>query len=231
MNSNNPKIQVGQLLKDSLIHSLPVYFTQLVFFLPSLIAALLDSLITSAGASVLITVIDMLAIVPFALGASTFHAHQYLTSQEATIPRSIQVAGERFTELVMLTFIFLALFLAGSLFFLIPGIYLLIRFSFIYYALIIENRSTFDAFNRSWQLTKGYWWKLFWPFLLFVFIIIILPHIILATIFGQNNDTAMNLVISFLNFMTSPLVSFWYVLLFMGFVNLVENNVENNTDK
>lgn len=223
MSSNNSNIQVWQLLRDSLINSLPVYFPQLIFFLPELIITLLHSLNTNAGASVLIHVIHILAILPFITGASTFYAHQYLTSQEATIPRSIQVAGERFTELVVLTFIFFALSFAGLLFFLIPGIYLSIRLSFIYYALIIENRSTFDAFNRSWQLTKGYWWKLFWPFLLIVCIVLILPHIILSLIFGNTNQAVTDLAISFSSFITGPLASFWYVLLFMGFIDLVEN--------
>ena len=224
MKSNNSQIQVGQLLKDSFSYTPPIYFPLLSFFLPNLIISLLMLGMTE-GAVVFISVINFLAIIPFLSGSAIFYAHQNLTNRGGTIPDSMQAAGERFTQLVLLTFIVFVLLFAGFILLIIPGIYLSIRLSFVYYALMIENRSTFDALSRSWQLTQGHWWKIFRAFLVLVFIIFILAFITFM-IFGIIDPGGTEIRVSLFEFLVSPFLSVYYVLLFMSFVNLVEDNTD-----
>jgi hypothetical protein len=222
MNSNNSQIQVGQLLKDSFVYTPPIYLTLLVFFFPSLIISLL-LLGMTPGAAVLTSIINLLGIVPFVTGAAIFYVYQTLTNRGATIPDSMQAAGERFAQLVFLTFILFVLLIAGFILLVVPGIYLSIRLSFVYYAVMIENRSTFDAFNRSWRLTQGHWWKIFWAFLVLFFAIFI-PAFIVLIIFTVIDPSGADIGGSLLSFLVSPFISVYYVLLFMSFVNLVEDN-------
>jgi len=222
MNSNNPRIQVGQLLKDSFAYTPPIYLPLLVFFLPTLIISLLELGMTP-GAAMLTSVINLLGIVPFVTGAAIFYAYQNLTNRGATIPDSMQAAGERFAQLVFLTFIVSILLIAGFILLVIPGVYLSIRLSFVYYALMIENRSTFDSLIRSWQLTQGHWWKIFWAFLVLIFAIFI-PAFIVLVIFAVIDPGGADVGGSLLAFLVSPFISVYYVFLFMSFVNLVEND-------
>lgn len=221
MSSSNPRIQVGQLLKDTFTYTPPIYLPLLIFFLPSLIISLL-TLGMTPGAAILTSVIDLLGIVPFVTGAAIFYVYQNLTNRGATIPDSMQAAGERFVQLVFLTFIVFVLLVAGFILLVVPGIYLSIRLSFVYYALMIENRSTFDSLSRSWQLTQGHWWKIFWAFL--ALIAIFIPAFIVFVIFAVIDPGGADIGGSLLSFLASPLISVYYVLLFMSFVNLVEDN-------
>ncbi|MEI8361314.1 MAG: hypothetical protein WCG01_04250 [bacterium] len=47
---------------------------------------------------------------------------------------------------------------AGLLFFIIPGIIFAVQYSFVVLLVIIENKST-DAFERSKELVRHYWWE------------------------------------------------------------------------
>jgi hypothetical protein len=222
VNSNNFNIQVRQLLKDSFAYTPPIYLPLLCFFIPSLIISLLVLGMTP-GAAVLISIINILAIIPFVTGAAIFYVYQKLTSRGATIPDSMQAAGERFSQLVFLTFIVFVLLGAGFLLLIVPGIYLSVRLSFVYYALMIENRSTFDALSRSWQLTQGHWWKLFWSLLVLVLAVSVVALIVLF-ILAVVDPGGIDIGGSLLSFFISPFVSVYYVLLFMSFVNLVEDS-------
>ena len=57
----------------------------------------------------------------------------------------------------------------GLILFVIPGIYLAIRFSFFDFALVEEESGPISALKRSWNLTKGYGWSLL------LFMAILLP--------------------------------------------------------
>ncbi len=49
----------------------------------------------------------------------------------------------------------------GLILLVIPGLYLLTRWSLIPAVIVIEKRSAGDAFDRSWELTRGYGWTVF----------------------------------------------------------------------
>lgn len=223
MKSNNSKIQVGQLLRDTFSYTAPIYLSMLVFALPDIIVSFL-SLGMTLGANVLIYVIYFFGIFPFMSGAAIFYVHQNLTHRGATIPNSLQASGERFTQLVLLTFMVFVFIFAGLLFLVIPGIYLSIRLSFAPYALMIERRSAFDSLSRSWQLTAGQWWKLFWAILI-LGLIILTPVLIAFILSAAVDPGGTDLASALASFLISPLSYVYYVFLFMSFVNLASEDV------
>lgn len=216
---NNSAIQPRQLLRDSFSYIKPFYVAMLAFFAPSLIVALLLPEIASPSATFLVFLINTLCIAPFVTGAAIVYMHQNLTQRGATIPDAMARAGEKFSQLVLLTLIVGLVLLVGFVLLVIPGIYLSVRLSFVFYAVMIENQSALDAIQRSWQLTKGHWWLLFWS--LFIIVITLTIPIFVLTFLAMSIDPILGESTSaFLTFLVSPFLTTYYVLLFMSFVNL-----------
>jgi len=67
--------------------------------------------------------------------------------------------------------------IGGYLLFIIPGIILAIWFSLAAYVLVSEDRTGMIALFRSRQLIKGYWWKVFWRFLVMGIIISLITFV------------------------------------------------------
>jgi hypothetical protein len=120
--------------------------------------------------------------------------------------------------------IFIALF-----FFLIPGIFLLVKFIFINQAIILRNAG--DAFNYSSKLVQGNWWKVFGHllfFLLFVtciFFAIAIPIIGIEIIVANSTSSIHFQIINVLNNAISALLSdfitiFFTIYLTTFFINL-----------
>jgi membrane-anchored glycerophosphoryl diester phosphodiesterase (GDPDase) len=228
----NPKtsqiqIRVGQLLRDAFAYTIPIYVPVLVFLLPSFVISTL-MLGMTPGAKVLLFVINYFGILPFVTGAAIFYVHQNLTRRGATIPDSLQASGERFTQLVLLTFMSLVAIISGGLLLIIPGIYISIRVSFAYYALMIEGCSAFDAISRSWHLTQGHWWKLFWAFLALALAISI-PMFVFLLIYAIADPAGLDLAGEAAIFLLGPFIYVYYVFLFMSFVNLAAEDAAESS--
>ncbi|MDP3794984.1 MAG: hypothetical protein Q8R13_03585 [bacterium] len=80
-------------------------------------------------------------------------------------------AFERGASLIMpFLFIGILTFLAvtgGFMLFVIPGIILSLALSFAGYVLFSEGYRGLAALVRSWQYLRGYWWSVFWRYLVF----------------------------------------------------------------
>ncbi|MDJ1178299.1 hypothetical protein PJF56_05440 [Roseofilum sp. BLCC_M91] len=70
----------------------------------------------------------------------------------------------------------------GLVVFIIPGIWLAIRYSFAYYAVALRDCG-FNAMSYSQTLVKGRWWGVFGRLLLLA-ILLIIPILLLASIIG-----------------------------------------------
>jgi hypothetical protein len=68
--------------------------------------------------------------------------------------------------------------LIGFLLFIIPGIIFAVWFSLAVYILVAEDLTGMKALSRSKQLVSGFWWKVFWRFLIIGLIAIIFSLII-----------------------------------------------------
>lgn len=216
-------IRATQLLRDAFTYAKPVYFPMLAFFVPTLLITLISSTITSPSANLLLQFIELIFVTPFITGTSIFYVHQNLTQRGATVPQSLQAGGEKFFQLSLLTIILIVLLIPAFILLIVPGIYLSIRWSFVFYAVMIEGCSASDALGRSWTLTKENWWLIFRAGLLFTFALII-PIFILAILFAATIGSAIPDLPEFIGgivgFLIAPLGSIYYVLLFMSLVNM-----------
>ena len=77
----------------------------------------------------------------------------------------------------------------GFILLVIPGIYLTYVLSLAGCLLIFENRDVFDAFGRSFDFVKGYWWETFINILVFqiLMVIIVLVLNIPMLFYGYDN--------------------------------------------
>lgn len=62
----------------------------------------------------------------------------------------------------------------GLVLLVVPGIYLMISFSFVSYLVLLENQKGIPALKLSRQMVKGYWWKVFIRVLFLIFVMLIL---------------------------------------------------------
>ena len=110
---------------------------------------------------------------------------------------------------------------------------------------MIEDYSIADAFKRSWQLTKGYGWRIFWNFLILTpisWVRTFLPSLISASIFGISvwdinreglltTDPAFIfnklLAISVYSLMYFPLVRIYELLIFMRLLALEKRKLDS----
>jgi|SRR5579884_2614799 len=66
----------------------------------------------------------------------------------------------------------------GFIVFVLPGIFLLVRLLFIPQAVVLERKSIFGAFDRSWQLVSGSWWRVFGIGLVLFLIVAVISGVI-----------------------------------------------------
>lgn len=96
--------------------------------------------------------------------------------------------------------------MAGFLLFIIPGIIFSIWFSLAAYVLVSEDLKGMKALRRSKQLIKGYWFKVFWRFIVLGFLITIIYIVFSSPIsfisvllnipFAQNITNIINIFIT-----------------------------------
>jgi hypothetical protein len=68
----------------------------------------------------------------------------------------------------------------GLILILIPGIFLAVKWSMTFPAIVAERAGPFAAMRRSWQLTRGHWWRTFGTLLVVVLISFVLAFAILV---------------------------------------------------
>ena len=64
------------------------------------------------------------------------------------------------------------LIMLGLILFIVPGIYLAIRFMFAEFYVINDGMRPIEALRASSALTKGHWWKLFWYSIVVSFVLV-----------------------------------------------------------
>lgn len=85
----------------------------------------------------------------------------YITAVQQTINRQpisfpfLPEIKKALTRHLIATILYMAIVLIGFAFFIIPGIYLLIRLQFYPYAILQKQAGSIDSILYSWNLTKG----------------------------------------------------------------------------
>jgi uncharacterized membrane protein len=75
-----------------------------------------------------------------------------------------------FIKWVLATCLYFLAFLVGFIFFIIPGLIAMVRFSLFPYYLIDQSLGPIEALKKSWETTKGASWKLIGFYLLSILI-------------------------------------------------------------
>ena len=95
--------------------------------------------------------------------------------------------------------------------------YVLIIWFFAVQAIVIENKSTFDALRRSHELVKSSWWRVFGIGVVFILLAIalLIPAIIASVIVGFINAVLSNVVLGVAVALVTPVVYIGSTLLYI----------------
>ena len=125
---------------------------------------------------------------------------------------------------MMLPFIMMQLMMgfgvaAGAVAFIVPGIYILVRWLLAPYFLLLQNQGALASLKSSWQYSRGYAWDLFFG-LLITTLVSLAPTVFMLD--AANNDTVLlsNAVLSIL----SSVLGAWSVVLFYRAFDYVQAN-------
>ena len=95
--------------------------------------------------------------------------------------------------------------------------YVLVIWFFAVQAVVVENKSTFDALRRSQELVKGNWWRVFGIGVAFVLlgIALLIPAIIASVIVGLVNAVLANVVFGVAVALVTPVLYIGSTLLYI----------------
>lgn len=78
-----------------------------------------------------------------------------------SLVEAFKVAPLRYVVYVCVTIVYAVIVWLGTLCFILPGIFLSVRYLFTPLIYATEDVGFFEAFECSWRLTSGHFWKLF----------------------------------------------------------------------
>jgi hypothetical protein len=115
-------------------------------------------------------------------GASTFLVSDYLLGRPTDTQSALSRAWPRLGALVACSILFGFLVGLGIILLIVPGLIILSGLVLAFTVVTVENATGSDSLGRSWELTKGFKWRIFG--LLCVFGAIFYGLIIGATVIG-----------------------------------------------
>ena len=118
--------------------------------------------------------------------------------------RSAWLLGVKFWfPYVLLSIMMGVAIILGVFFFILPGIFLAIRFAFSEFDLLLNRTSPADAMKNSWSLTKDYMWVILGGYAI-ITLILFVPYYLVTKLFDAPNtyspvlDTTANIIYSVL---------------------------------
>ncbi|HKL33491.1 MAG TPA: hypothetical protein VJ919_13200 [Tangfeifania sp.] len=78
----------------------------------------------------------------------------------------------KYLQIVLANLIVWALMIIGFILLIVPGIIVACRLAFVPYLVMDKNLEAMQAVEKSWHMTKGHGWKVFWMGVLSIFIFI-----------------------------------------------------------
>ncbi len=108
----------------------------------------------------------------------------------------------------------LVLVLSLGAFLILPFFYAIVVFTFVFFAVLMENKGILDAFRRSHELTEGVFWKMLGAHavMLIVVLVIFFPMNIAFNWIGVPTVVAAFLRYTAGIFLLPPVISFYYFL-------------------
>ena len=93
--------------------------------------------------------------------ATVLATDYYYQEKDITIGDIIKQSARRWPGLICMTFIIMLVSTIGFVFLIVPGIFLLVKYSLALPLYVMENISVPTALSRSFQMTKGKFWTIF----------------------------------------------------------------------
>lgn len=115
-------------------------------------------------------VVELLAS-PFYEAAAVFFIASTIKGKSLSVGECWRLGLEYWPKFLLL-YVLLSLAVAvGFAFFVLPGVFVLSRFAFAEFELLLEGRATVDALKISWSATESHAWTLFQGFSLLLLLV------------------------------------------------------------
>jgi hypothetical protein len=156
---------------------------QLPFFIFQLLIPALEGM--GAGVALLTLVaalISALILGPISQAVVLYVVMREYVDRPAQFSEAFNLALKRFGPLLGSVILSGLLVGVGTLFCIIPGIYLGVIYAFVAQVVVLENRSGMSALNRSKSLVSGYWWRVFGVIFLVEIVMILVVGVVTAAL-------------------------------------------------
>lgn len=115
----------------------------------------------TAAETVLPTVVSFLVVAPLIAAAAIDVLRRLEAGERPHAGHSIQAALDVFAPVFLAVVLAAAAIAAGLAAFVVPGVFLAIRLYLVPQAVVVHGARGLDALRRSWELTRGSWWRTF----------------------------------------------------------------------
>lgn len=83
-----------------------------------------------------------------------------------------EVFKRNYIDAILVTLISMIFVILGLIFFIVPGFIIMVRLAFAPYIVIDKKMAAMDAIKKSWNMTKGHSWTIFFMIILAILAII-----------------------------------------------------------
>lgn len=129
-----------------------------------------DCVMTNANAvlvlTLVLTLVNFLFIRPFLTAAMVGAVGDAYVGQTPSVDGSYRLALSKLRSVLLVEILVGLAVLGAGILFIIPGIIVFVRLLAAPSAVVLEDVRGRKALSRSWRLTKGHAWRLFWTWLL-----------------------------------------------------------------
>lgn len=227
------RINPFSILVETLDSIWPIYFPLLVISSPRFlmfVAARL-SLVPMNVPMNIIYLIVFVAITTLVSGTQILYIHGYFTQSLGVfdVGEAISQVAKKFLQLILIQIIVSLIFLFGMILLFFPGFYMALRLLFSLSTTLIEDLPALDGISRSWELTKGHWWSIFFTLLLLILslgIVLFVLFVFITNLASFSSIQKENLFIirRFIIFLTRPFGVVASYLLYMELKEIKELN-------
>jgi hypothetical protein len=113
----------------------------------------------SAGEQLLPIAGDVLVVAPLISAMCIYALLDVADGRKPSAGRAIQRGLDVFAPLLLVMVLYAAGVTLGLLALIVPGVYLLIRWSFVIQATVIDGKRGPESFRRSGEIVTGAWWR------------------------------------------------------------------------
>jgi hypothetical protein len=164
------------------------------------------------------TAVSVLVIAPLVAAAAIAVLQALSNGARPGFRQSIQMALDFFTPVFVAVLLTGVLVGAGVVLLVVPGIYLAVRLLFVPQTVVIDGARGPVALRASWELTRDFWWRIFFAIAL-ANLVAGLPSLFIVALFQALADSADRQAISLAGMilteaLTTPFVALVSTLLF-----------------